>query len=155
MESTAQCLTADELEQAMKSMVKVRDLYGSEISKLGNPNFVAQQLFQMSQRGQVIKYYNHGRFVGIMVFDVAFLWWLDRPVLIEQLVLACDSESVGVQRAALDTLDMLAMERYPQVCAICSGCLFNATQSQMVINGYKKHGYTQTAPTTIKIIEGR
>ena len=144
-------LTADELEKAMREMVRVQKEQGSALAKLGNANYVAQQLFLMSQRGQVYKYYKSGVFVGLMAFDVAFLWWLDKPLLIEQLVLSCDKDARGVQREALKTLNYLAQEVFPQVAGIASGCLF-LKQPQIVMNAYKKDGYTQAAPTAIKVL---
>lgn len=151
IEGKSGVLTADELKKAMDEMVRVQKEQGSALAKLGNANYVAKQLFEMSQRGQVYKYYKSGVFVGLMAFDVAFLWWLDKPLLIEQLVLSCDKDARGVQREALKTLDYLAKEVFPQVAGIASGCLF-LKQPQIVMNAYKKNGYTQAAPTALKIL---
>lgn len=152
MDSVKSVLTTAELEKAMREMVRVQKEMGSDLAKLGNANYVAKQLFEMSQRGQVYKYYKAGVFVGLMAFDVAFLWWLEKPLLIEQLVLSCDKDAKGVQREALKTLDYLATKEYPFVAGIASGCLF-LKQPQIVMNAYKKNGYTQAAPTALKIFD--
>ena len=151
IEGKSGVLLPNELEKAMREMVRVQEKLGSDLAKLGNPNYVAKQLFEMSQRGQVYKYYKSGEFVGLMAFDVAFLWWFEKPLLIEQLVLACDKDTRGVQREALKTLNYLAQEVFPQVAGIASGCLF-LKQPQIVMNAYTKDGYTQAAPTAIKVL---
>lgn len=151
-EAKRETLAPDELRKAMKEMIRVREQEGSVIAQLGDPSYVARQLYEMSQRGLVVKFYKGNVFVGLMAYDVGQLWWLEQPLLIEQLVLSCDKEGHGVQREAINALDALARYVYPFVAGIASGNLF-MERPQIVMNAYKKAGYTQTAPTSIKVID--
>ena len=151
MDAVRRPLTQPELSAIGWRMGKVRRTHGSAFSSLGSAAPVLENLLALSARGRVVVFTEAGSLVGILVFDVGSLWWTTETVLIEEFVLVVQDGFHGFQRIAIQELERLAKEY--DVAAILAGSLYT-DEPRMVLNAYKKAGFTETAPTCIKVLRG-
>ena len=105
-------------------------------------------LGNMSARGQVIKFYERGRFCGILAFDIGYAWWTPHRICSEVFVLATESVH-GFQRIAAAELERIAKEYDAPL--IVAGNMFQVNNN-LIGNGYKKCGFRQECSTYVKEI---
>lgn len=150
MDATQRPLTDTELDTIMKALITERDMHGSPVLALSSPFPTRLYIFTKSQRGDVVVFTNNGILAGILMFSVGGLWWSDKPMLFEELVLSVGTLP-GVQREAIKALNHLAKELGCSL--IAAGCLIQE-KPQMVMNGYRKDGFTILNPMCIKLVDG-
>ena len=150
METIREPLTPEEFE-ALKGALKHRMITeGSDLMKqFANVEVGADNIFNYSKAGHVVKFYSKGDLQGILCFDVGTSWWTDKTILAEVLVLSMTGV-YGLQREAMKVMDDLAHEYNATL--ISSGCIFQK-QPQIVTNGYLKAGFTTTCPTYAKVVD--
>ena len=112
----------------------------------GDIEHVLIVLSNMSERGQIVKFYKDGAFQGILAFDIGHTWWTPLLICAELFVLAAEG-TCGLQHAAAAELERLAAEHGAAL--IVSGNIFQ-TNSNLIGNGYKKHGFRQACSTYVK-----
>ena len=112
----------------------------------GDIDHVLICLGNMSERGQVVKFYKDGVFQGILVFDIGYAWWTPHRVCSEVFVLAAEGIH-GLQRHAAEELERLAKEYDAPL--IVAGNMFQANNN-LIGNGYKKCGFRQECSTYVK-----
>ena len=103
-------------------------------------------IVQASCLGQVVKFYEDNKFMGMMYFDVCHTWWTKYVIITERFILSVFG-SHGVQRAATKFLDELAAKYHARI--ISSGCFFLGNP-RVVANGYHKAGFVDNYPTFVK-----
>lgn len=149
MEATRRPLTESELDTLMSALLKERKERGSPALLVSDPYQTRLYLHTQSHHGNVIVFTQEGTLAGILIYTVDGLWWSKERVLFEELVLSAGAH--GVQREAIKALDRLA---HDFDCAlIVSGCLIQG-KPQMVMNGYKKAGFTIVNPLALKLCKG-
>lgn len=143
-------LTSFEEAAITEALLKHRDKEGNAFVWLGDLKTTMRSLRQKARDMQVAKFYHDGVFVGILVFDVGHPWWSKKLFLIEEFVLCVQPDYHGFAREAIAFLDVLAEEFKAD--AIIAGCYFQKTP-QVVINSYKKAGFTIDTSSCIKVVE--
>ena len=103
-------------------------------------------IVQASCLGQVVKFYEDNKFMGMMYFDVGHTWWTKDVIITERFILSVFGTH-GVQRAATKFLDELATKYHARI--ISSGCFFLGNP-RVVANGYHKAGFVDNYPTFVK-----
>ena len=103
-------------------------------------------IVQASCLGQVVKFYESNKFMGMMYFDVGHTWWTKDVIITERFILSVFGTH-GVQRAATKFLDELATKYHARI--ISSGCFFLGNP-RVVANGYHKAGFVDNYPTFVK-----
>lgn len=150
MEAYQRQLTIDELVLLQGAIRDDMPKDGSKaVTEFLNLYWASENLMQFSKEKKVIEFYQGERFCGILAFDLGAAWWTDRTILYEVVVLAVKG-CHGLQREACKMLDKLAKRYHASL--ISTGCFFQR-DPQVVTNGYKKFGFTQTYPTYVKVVK--
>ena len=144
-------LTKTELDLVMETLIYERETKGSHFVQLADPEYVKQDLLIKSYLGKVGKCYIDGNFAGIVYWDFGEVWWLEEPIMMEQLVLCVNPYFAGFGRRACDFLEQKAKENHINI--IVAGCLFQKNP-QMITNLYKKKGFLTVNPLYIKQLGG-
>lgn len=144
-------LTKTELDLVMETLIYERETKGSPFVQLANPERVRSFLWASSLVRKVGKCYIDGALAGIVYWDLGEVWWLEEPILMEQLVLCVNPYFAGFGRRACDYLEQKAKENHINI--IVAGCLFQKNP-QMITNLYKKKGFLTVNPLYIKQLGG-
>lgn len=150
MDATQRRLTETELDLIMKTLVKAQEDHGSLALRFRSPFNARLYIHTQSCHGNVVVFSEKGVLAGILLFSVGGLWWSDATFLFEELVLALNGFH-GIQREAIKALDRLAKAHSCALIAV--GSLMQET-APMILNGYKKAGYTCLTPIAIKCLKG-
>lgn len=116
------------------------------MDRFGYIEHTLTQLYDMSSRRKIVKFYEDGFFQGILAFDIGHVWWTPHLVCTEVFVLAVDGVH-GLQRHAAAELERIA-ESYG-ASLIITGNMFQENNA-LIGNGYKKYGYQQECSTYVK-----
>lgn len=143
-------LNIAEEDTIAKALLQHRAREGNAFVWLGDLETTMCSLRQKAKDMKVAKFYHNDIFVGILVFDVGHPWWSKKLFLIEELVLCVQPDYHGFAREAIAFLDELAEEFKAD--AIIAGCYFQKTP-QVVINSYKKAGFTIDTSSCIKVVK--
>lgn len=150
MEAYRRQLTREELKLLQVAIRDDMPKDGSKaVTEFLNLPWASECLMQFSKEKKVVEFYQGDRFCGILAFDYGSAWWTDKTIIYEVVVLAVKG-CHGLQREACKMLDSIAAERHASM--ISSGCFFQRNP-QVVTNGYKKAGFTQTYPTYVKVVK--
>ena len=148
METYRSPLTQEELRELQESCKLHAKKEGSAVLQYLDLPWASQNLLAFSKQGEVVKFYQGDKFLGILCFAVGCEWWTRQTILSEVCVLSCKGVH-GVQRYAIKALDELAKEFHATI--LTSGCFFQK-MPQAVTNGYLKGGYRLSCPTYIKVV---
>ena len=86
------------------------------------------------------------------MFDVGRIWWSDKIVVMEETVFCLDKTYSGIQREATRELDRIA-RGYSAELIVAGNMISKGTTEKLVMNGYKKAGYTPICTDMMKVVE--
>lgn len=148
METYRSQLTNEEVEGLLDSLRHLVEHEGSSAMRNHlDIEWARDNIVEYSRHGQVVKFYQGDKFLGIMTFDIGLSWWTSKPMLQEVVILSMPNTH-GLQRMALKELEKIARENNIEL--IVGGCIFQANP-QVITNGYKKFGYKESYPTYLKV----
>lgn len=143
-------LTYEEEKLIAEALLRHREEEGNAFVWLGDLETTMDALRQKATNMQVTFFYDDKGFVGILVCDVGNVWWSKKKFMIEELVLCVRPNYHGFAREAIAYLEQLA--ELWEVDAIIAGCYFQKTP-QIVMNSYKKAGFTIDTSSCIKVVK--
>lgn len=109
---------------------------------------LARQLWKMQKLGTLAVFANEqGKYAGLLACNVVELWWIDGPVLVEDLVVSIDTKPNGFGRFAVQILEDIARDN--ECVMICSGSSM-VQDTPIVRNMYKKHGFVVYGESYLK-----
>ena len=144
-------LTKDEIATCIQLLNDIRNKQGSALAQFGDTYSVHRALLALVSHNavRVLRSFEDNHVIGVMVWGVTNFWWSQEPFLFEDLVLAVDPEYHGFAREAIKALEVLAKEKHCK--GILSGCLLQE-RPQMVLNSYRKAGFTEVIPNMLKVV---
>lgn len=144
-------LTKDEIETCAQLLNDIRNKQGSALAQFGDINSVRESLPALVNNNavRVLRSLEDNHVIGVIVWGVSSFWWTKEPFLFEDLVLAVDLEYHGFAHEAIKALEVLAKEKHCK--GILSGCLLQ-DRPQMVLNSYRKAGFTEIIPNMLKVV---
>ena len=147
MDTVRKALTTEERHILRQTLMQWRHKKVSWLmDTYGNIDHAILCLGQLSECGQVVKFYKEGNFQGILAFDIGHLWFTPHRICTELFVLAAEGVC-GLQHEAARQLESIARDYGAHL--IVAGNIFQEN-SNLIGNGYKKHGYRQVCSTYIK-----
>ena len=149
MEAYRTRLTTTEIKHLENTMDNVKLSECSLLLNYYNREHALKNIIAMSERHNVVKYYQGDKFCGILCFHVSNSWWTT-DVIVEEVFVFAVNGFKGLQRYAIKTLNEIAKDNKASM--IVSGCFFQKNPA-MVANGYKKQGFTETYPYFVKVIK--
>lgn len=109
---------------------------------------LVQQLMKMYEQGSLAVFANEqGKYAGLLACNVVELWWIEGPVLVEDLVVSIDTKPNGFGRFAVQLLKKIAKDN--KCVMICSGSSM-VQDTPIVRNMYKKEGFVVYGESYLK-----
>ena len=109
---------------------------------------LAQQMWKMQKLGTLAVFADEqGKYAGILACNVVELWWIDCPVLVEDLVVSIGTKPNGFGRFAVQLLEDIARDN--ECVMICSGSSM-VQDTPIVRNMYKKNGFVVFGESYLK-----
>lgn len=106
------------------------------------------QLLSMQDDGTLAVFADEkGDYAGLLACNVVELWWIDGPVLVEDLVVSIDTKPNGFGRFAVQLLEQIARDNHCVL--ICSGCSM-VQDTPIIRNMYTKKGFVVYGESYLK-----
>ena len=142
-------LTSEEIKMCAHLLNDIMHTQGSPISHYGDVDTVCTSLktLRAIQKVRVLRSSEDNHMLGILVWGVCQFWWSKESFIYEDLVLVVDPEYKGFAREAIKLLEELAETN--ECKGILSGCILQ-DKPQMVLNSYRKFGFTEVIPNMFK-----
>nr|DAT53598.1 MAG TPA: Glucose-6-phosphate acetyltransferase 1 fold, GlcNAc biosynthesis, alpha/beta [Caudoviricetes sp.] len=130
-----------------------REAKGSPLVSLGSQGAIYSHILEQNLKGQIRAWYDAtGKLVGLLMFDVGRIWWSDKIVIMEETVFCLDKSYSGIQREATRELDRIA-RGYSAEIIVTGNMISTGDTERLVMNGYKKAGYTTICTDMIKVVK--
>lgn len=139
---------ATEYIKALKKEAK-----GSPLVSLGSQGSIYSHILEQNLKKQIRAWYDAtGKLVGLLMFDVGRIWWSDKIVIMEETVFCLDKSYSGIQREATRELDRIA-RGYSAEIIVTGNMISTGDTERLVMNGYKKAGYTPICTDMMKVVK--
>jgi len=130
-----------------------REAKGSPLVSLGSQGSIYSHILEQNLKGQIRAWYDAtGKLVGLLMFDVGRIWWSNKIVIMEETVFCLDKSYSGIQREATRELDRIA-RGYSAEIIVTGNMISTGDTERLVMNGYKKAGYTTICTDMIKVVK--
>lgn len=130
-----------------------REAKGSPLVSLGSQGSIYSHILEQNLKGQIRAWYDAtGKLVGLLMFDVGRIWWSNKIVIMEETVFCLDKSYSGIQREATRELDRIA-RGYSAEIIVTGNMISTGDTERLVMNGYKKAGYTPICTDMIKVVK--
>lgn len=142
-------LTQKDFEEIVTAITKQADKNPTPLFKHRKSiQELAYEMLQKYKAGNLAVFANdEGQYAGILACDVVELWWIEGPVLVEDLVVSIDTKYNGFGRFAVKLLEAIAQDN--DCVMICSGSSM-MQDSPLIRNMYKKQGFVVYGESYLK-----
>ena len=139
----------NDMEKIVTAITKQADKNPTPLFKRRRTVFeLTLQFLRMQKEGTLAVFADrHGDYAGVLACNVVELWWIDGPVLVEDLVVSIDTKPNGFGRFAVQMLEKIAHDN--DCVMICSGCSM-MQDTPLIRNLYKKQGFTVYGESYLK-----